>query len=227
MIPGAKVLELPLLDDVKIDVKSQFTSFGEMLPQIGQIFGLISNVESSLSGGISEGLLNLKNNFDIPKWNKTDPLIINLQLGFFTKTDSYYDVVKPMQELIKMTILSKDPNDDTRFIVPGISLSTMSDFNEQQKNNEKGNNSQIRAKICAIEIPGIIYLPLAFLEQAQPTYSKQITESGNPLWGTLDCQFVSVSPATTDMFEKSIQSDRQFRIATEFDIAKKKSSILG
>ena len=227
ILSNANVLELPLLEDVKIDGQSQFTSFNEMVPKIGEIIDLITSRFSAATGEVGAELLELKNKFDLPKWQKTDPIKINVTLGFFTKTDSWSDVYKPTKDIIGLSILSKDPSDNTNYIVPGISLNTQKEYNIKNKGNNKNPSvNEIKAKIVALEIPGIIYIPLAYVEMALPTYSKQQTESGYPLWCTLDCQFVSVSPATTEMYNNAILG-RTYMQAENYEIAKQSSKVLG
>jgi hypothetical protein len=224
-----KVLELPLLEDVKIDAQSKFTTWNEMLPPIVEnTINLVSNWQAGIEGAISSGVLNLKNKFDLPKWNSTDPIEINVTLGFFTKTDSYNDVTLPVRQIIGLSILSKDPSNENMYQVPGISLNTMKEFSIQiEKGNKSPTIAGLKAKIISLEIPGIIYIPLAYVKMAMPTYSKQITESGLPLWCSLDCQFASVSPATTDAYKDAVSSTRSTMNRLNFSAAKSASKILG
>ena len=125
ILSNANVLELPLLEDVKIDGQSQFTNWNEMVPKIGEIIDLTTSRLTGITGEIGAELLELKNKFDLPKWQKTEPVIIDVTLGFFTKTDSWADVYKPAKDIIGLSILSKDPSDDTNYIVPGISINNI------------------------------------------------------------------------------------------------------
>lgn len=229
IISTAKVLELSLLEDVKIDAQSKFTSWNEMLPPIiGETINLFSNWQSGLTGAIGSGMLDLKNKFDLPKWQSTDPIKISATLGFFTKTDSYKDVSLPVRQIIGLSILSKDPSDSSMYQVPGISLNTMKEYSIQTANaNKSPTIESLKSKIVALEIPGVIYVPLAFVEMAMPTYSKQITESGLPLWCSLDCTFVSISPATTDAYKDAFTSIRTTKNQAQFKIAKAASKVLG
>lgn len=229
MIANSNVLELPLLDDVKIEAQSQFSSFNEMLPQIlGDVMSQVTALQAGITGTIGSGLLELKNKFDLPKWQKTDPITVNVVLGFFTKTNSYRDVYLPAKQIIGMSILSKDPNDEDVYRVPGISLTTAKEYSIQTQNGSNNTTiDSLKSKLIAFEIPGIVYVPLAYVSQAIPTYSKQITENAYPLWCQLDCTFVSVSPATTDVYNNARSSIRKSVLSGQFDIAKKSSKILG
>lgn len=232
ILSNANILELPLLDDVKIESASQFSGYSEMIPKIGDIVNFVTGVSSGITGEISSELLDLKNKFDLPKWQKTDPIKINVNLGFFTKTDSWKDVYKPVKDIIGMSILSKDPNDETSYIVPGISVNTMKEYTLKSKQGkEQPAINDLKAKIIAVEIPGIVYIPLAYVEMAMPTYSKQQTEQGFPLWCSLDCIFSSVSPATTEMFNNANRgtdkNNRREADQARFDQFKKASKILG
>ena len=60
--------------------------------------------------------------------------------------------------------------------------------------------SQRVAKLVSLEIPGILYLELAVIERAIPTFSKQITDSSYPLWAIVETTFMGVFPADDTMF---------------------------
>jgi hypothetical protein len=55
--------------------------------------------------------------------------------------------------------------------------------------------------IIGVLVPGIIYLPFAYLHAVQPTYSKFKTENGLPLWAIVNVQIVSLTPAMFENFE--------------------------
>ncbi len=230
MIANSNVLELPLLDDPKIDSQSHFTSWNEMLPSIvSETLNNVSNIQSGITGTIGAGLLDLKNKFDLPKWSKTDPITLNVTLGFFTKTNSYRDVYLPAKQIIGLSILSKDPNDENLYRVPGISLNTAKEYDLQAKNNTNSSPTvdSLKAKLIAFEIPGVIYVPLAYVAQAVPTYSKHLTEQSLPYWCHLDCMLVSISPATTEMYNDASISNRAWLLTNNFQAAKSTSKILG
>lgn len=229
MIPNSNVLELPLLEDIKIDSSSKFTSWNEMLPKIGELINLATSATTGVTGTVDAGLLDLKNKFDLPKWQSTDPITVNVTLGFFTKTDPYYDVYLPVKQILGLSILSKDPNEESLYRVPGISLNTMKEYTLQSSSGGVGEITvdTLKAKLLAFEVPGVIYVPLAYVSQAFPTYSKQITESVIPLWCSLDCTFVSISPATTDAFNQAFYSGRGVALGAGFKAAKAASKLLG
>lgn len=69
-----------------------------------------------------------------------------------------------------------------------------------EKNDElKPEAAAQNTKVVAIEIPGLIFLETALIKTAKPTFSKEITESGAPLWGKLDLTIQSVTPATDNI----------------------------
>ena len=52
-------------------------------------------------------------------------------------------------------------------------------------------------RFVSVEIPGVIYLEKAIIESVRPTISKEVTESGFPLWMLLEITFEGMYPANT------------------------------
>ena len=61
--------------------------------------------------------------------------------------------------------------------------------------------ANLTKRYISVFIPGIIYIPYGFLETVRPTFSRQITESGFPLWGEADITIHSMFPASQEMFD--------------------------
>ena len=51
-----------------------------------------------------------------------------------------------------------------------------------------------------VRIPGLIHIGFSLMESCKPKWSKQVTESGAPLWVQLEMKFKSTVPANSDMF---------------------------
>jgi hypothetical protein len=189
------IFELPLIEDVSVDVQSQFGSYGDMVPGLSNMIHLVSTLSAS-GGAVGEGILNLTNQLDAQRWDRTDPTRLTVKLGFFVKDKPYENVIYPVSTLVGMSILTYNAK-DKNYSVPGINLKDMSNFTK--KLGQSGNF--VGSKFCSVLIPGIIYLPVAYIEKATPTYSKQVTENSYPLWATLELTFVSTFPALESDFK--------------------------
>ncbi len=185
------VMDFPLMDDVTPEFQSQFGSFSDVVPKFSDLLDFGTIASAGTTGGVDESVLASKNLFDVPRWKKTDPIKYLAKLIFHTKDDPQNDVFIPMKNLISYSILTY--NEDKTYSVPGISLASVKSFQSDKGESQFSKN----AKLLSITIPGIIALPVAIIEKATPTYSKEITESGFPLWGQLDIQVTGVFPANT------------------------------
>lgn len=215
--------EVPLIAEPSIELNSDFTSFSEMIPSsISNIIGLMGKITSA-TGSVSSGFLDLTNKLDVPVWSRTEPARITVTLGFYLKKDAFEDVVKPTQEICQMAILSRDPVYKDRFIAPGLNLPSLREVSV----NNKDQSVERSAKLVTIEIPGIIYLSRAIVKRAVPTFSKDLAESGYPIWATVDCEFVGLSSATTDIFLDVLNSSGTKANQEKFKMAKLKSKMLG
>lgn len=214
-----KTLEIPMTSDITIEAVSNWQAIGDFIPDfLNKTISLMTNL-SAAGGGVSEGLVGLQNKLQVPMWQSSPPVKISVQLGFFTKTSAYNDVFDPVTELVGLSILSRDPDNDKRFITPGISLANLNDF------SAKGGEKKIskKSKLISFEIPGVVYLPLAMVESARPTFSQEVTESSYPLWATVDLNIIGASPASTDMFTEAISSDLRMVKKIEYGFDKIKS----
>ncbi|MCP4650356.1 MAG: hypothetical protein GY853_09805 [PVC group bacterium] len=194
---GSEILEFPLTDDVNLEITSEFASFTEQVPLIEQLINLVT-ITSSFGGSISEGGLNFQNLSNVQRWQRTNPIRINLNLLLYTKESAKSDVYDPMMNLISLTVLTKDPDNPSRYRVPGLNLSNL-------KNSTKGGQKKEelagRSKLISIRIPGIIYLPIALVTKAIPTVSKEETDSGYPLWASMNVEITGLYPATDDLLK--------------------------
>jgi len=196
------LMSFPLTDDVNLEVMSDFASMTESIPLIGQITSFMTMM-SGLGGFASEGTLDFQNLSNVQRWQRTHPIKINLNLLLYTETNAKKEVYDKMMELISLTVPTQDPNNPKRYRVPGISLSSI------KQTTKKGQKvtSVSQAKLIAVRIPGIIYLPIAMVTKAIPTISKEETDSGYPLWATLNVEITGLYPATGDLLK---QEDTSF-----------------
>lgn len=195
----------PLLDDLTLTIESEFQSFSGMIGVLDKIKDL-SITLAGAGAQISEGALDFANQFDLPRWVSTQPIRLNPRLVFFVKdSGGFVDVFDPMRNLINLTIPSIiDEGENKKFQLPGIGLSAHS---LGKISASTGADTSIKgAKIISLKIPGVIYLKLAMLRKAVPTYSKNLDSDGWPIWGTLDTEIMSIAPANSTMIDE-IEND--------------------
>jgi len=193
--PKEDLLVFPLTKDPMLETETKFSNIAEVVPAIADAFNVYTLLSAGASGGVSEDTMKTKNLFDIKRWTGTDPLRFACDLILHTKTNAYKDVYSPAKLLMEQVILSKD--NTGRFIVPGISLASMEDF---QSGDSIGGISK-KAKVISAWVPGMFYIPLGMIEKVQVTFSKEVTDRGYPLWATLNVNIESIMPANTDYFD--------------------------
>lgn len=197
------IMVFPLIEDLKLDVSSGMGKFSDMLGGLNTLIQNAQNIIGGISGSTSAGLTDLGNMFNVPRWTHTNPIgITGLKLPFYCIEDGYKDVVEPMKKIMSLTILSVDPANKNKFIIPGISATSLKVTTRNSNKPDANNSISTSAKLVSVKIPGIIYLKVAMILRASPTYSKHLTKSGYPLWGELDCDIISLYPALDEMFAR-------------------------
>lgn len=201
------IIETPLMDDPQIEAKSTFSSYGDMIPgDAKDLAEKFVGAGAASSGSVGEGILNALNKIDLRRWQKTEPLKITVKLSFKSETDSKKDVFDPIVKLLSYSILTKKTSEAgvVKYITPGINIDTMAEI-------ANGKTEGLSSKLIAIEIPGFVYIPQAIIENSVPVLSKNKTQSGFPLWGTIELTISSVFPANTEFFE-SIENQFGFQL---------------
>lgn len=198
----------PLVEDPTITLQNDYQSIGDLVPGLSDIIGTIGTWESAITGGIGV-TSTLKNIIDFPRWTKTNPIKIATNLLFYIQDDAKANVVDRMNKFIKMSTLSF--TDDGQLVVPGValgeSISKSAQKGEKKPKTVTINGKEVNSaafggnsKLVSLYIPGIVYLNNAYIESITPTYSRQITVKGYPIWGTLNIQFSGVVPALAENF---------------------------
>jgi hypothetical protein len=195
-------------------------SFNDLIPnEISNFINFAGNILSA-GGTLDPGLVSIQNVLSAPKWTRTNPITLSIRLGFYTRSNAFADVYLPMEELVSLSIIKIDkiPGQKSTYSVPGINLGNMDqasltfmDKNEQEKralNAFKSGN--FSTQLIDVFIPGIIFIQNALVETSRPTFSKQKTESGWPLWGELELNIKSLTPATSDNFLRTELMTRKF-----------------
>jgi len=189
----------PLTDDPQIELASQFQNLSDLLP--GQIQSLMNFMQTvgKAGGGVGKTVTTMQT---LPLWNGTDPLRLVAKLIFYVKDDPKEDVWKPVNEIASQAILKKDGK---RWKTPGASFKSFSNMMKDKKtqNTDKNPMSANKFNYVSVEIPGVVYLPIALIMSAKPTFSKEVTIDNYPLWAVLDVEIRSIVPANDVMLQQS------------------------
>lgn len=201
MTDSSKLWEFPLIEDIQIEYKSEYENMMDGIPLIGDILSMMERLAglSATDAEVSTETVRFKTMMSMERWKMTQPIRFNAKLAFYTKTNSFKDVVTPMKDLISYSILSLT-EDKKNYKTPGVSVSAINKLKDAAEGKGKDDIFK-NGKLLIIDIPGIVRVIPAMIEQATPTYSKQLTESGYPLWGTLELQIKGFYPASTEIME--------------------------
>jgi len=201
---------------------------GQVFGSFSTAFTKVQGINKLFQGasGQTNGLQDLFDLFKLKVWTATNPIEFSLNLSFHTKTNAWADVWLPTVSLASLGIISANYNkagEVTNFRTPGASMPNLAELragkkksnNTQAKTDEanakkaqakkpanalKNNaNAKHPSKYLSITIPGILDLNDAFVEGGQVTWSKERTESGAPLWSTIQFTVKSTMPATDNM----------------------------
>lgn len=201
--------KIPITEEISIEARSSFTGAADKFGLGGNIVNLVRTVTNvaSVSGGRGSKINNL---FDLQVWDNTEPLAIPLSLFFYVKDNPVYDVMVPVLSLTSTTVL-RDPGSDQSYFTPGFNLSTYSKARHGGETNkitapaseEDGEEQEYGVEkngvLDYVRIPGVVKIKNCFTRSATPTFSKEVTESGIPLWAKLDIELSSALPASDFM----------------------------
>lgn len=206
--PSTHLLTHPMLDDFMIEAQTEFTSYADLAPTISSLTDLANTFSTGSGGTVTKGGFELRQVLDMQRWTKTSPVRITTQLLFYTKTDAEKDVVDQVNQLWGLH-LPKFVNKQIR--VPGMNAQNANKIEEAYKTLTKedketfdethGKDFAKKTKglqynsLFAVIIPGVVYIPYAFLNNCRPTYSKQTTKRGFPLWATVEVEIQGISAA--------------------------------
>lgn len=204
-------ITLPLTEDITLDVKTNFKKAESVIPGGRIVSGLktMFTFANVLAGTTSQ----MQHMWDLQVWDSTNPIRLDFEILLYTKTDAMADVVAPLISLMSLTVLSRVGGPDSKktiFYVPGVNLSNLGEF---KKSGEKlagiatsgaegKKDKEIdpkRTKILKVRVPGIIFLDTCIVDNAKPTYSKERTEEGYPLWAKLQMGIQTAWPANDSM----------------------------
>ena len=216
-------LEIPIMDDFSIEAKTEFKTFRELVPLVDQITTILTTA-TTLGGTESKGTMKINSMLDAIRWGGSDPIRISTSLHFYLKDDPLKDVIKPMNLLLGLHLIKRS-KDGKSFNIPGVNTKNMSKvlIKDKAKPKKEQTGRQIRTanklakktkddlakkmenltdsnSLISVLIPGVVYIDNAVMYSIEPTYSKQVTDNGYPLWATAQVQIVGVRPALLDDF---------------------------
>lgn len=220
----ASTIVCPIMEDFQIETVTEFSNFAELCPPISSLLDLANMYTTASSGNVSTTGFNLRSLLDAPRWQKTNPAKITTDMFFYTKTDPVTDVLIPLNSLIGAhlpRIVNK------KIMVPGLNATNVKEINnvianamnspegklaaEELGEGKKG-TSELRkllesqySALFSVLIPGVIFIPLAFISAIAPTYSKHVTEAGYPLWASANVQIQSLTPALAEYFRDGMK----------------------
>lgn len=208
-------IEAPIQEDFQIETSTEFTSFSDLCGTISNLVDL-ANTVSTTSGAVSQSGLMLRSIIDAQRWSKTNPIKINLDMFFYTKDNARENVVEKVNILLGLHLLRHDPKNNNRILVPGINAGMIASIEKEIKAIEAETNivkkeqlanktyeqvKNLPSTFFAVTIPGVVHINNAFMFAVKPTYSKQVTKEGFPLWASVNVDICGIAPAFVEDFE--------------------------
>lgn len=205
----------PINEDFVIEAVTEFSSFADLSPTISSLVDLGNMFTTSSSGNLTKTGLNLRGMLDAPRWQKTNPVKIVVDILFYTKNDAKENVVDPINNLLGSHILNVA---DGKVKAPGLNAMNVDKYNEimdtLSKNDQQTYKDSLYTKeefakakeatyssLFSVLIPGVVFLESAFFTAVRPTYSKHVTEKGYPLWASVNLEISGLTPAFISQFE--------------------------
>jgi len=246
------ILDSPLQEDIPIELNTTFQDVSELFPSGLDTILSLYKTKSAVIGSTAKGFEDL---IGQPIWQKTDPLKLSLSLIFYTKDKPFEDVLVPTLSLCALTtltdipagmgmesVLDKKGNDtgkqkkttSTTYALPGIQFADVT--NIRGKNTAESMTSSkdysslfqngTKSTVCSVLIPGVIFLPVALVTSAKPTFSKEVVRiplSFNvcPLWAKVDIEIRSITPSSLSMITSQLYGEGQFSSRGQFTALRK------
>ena len=218
---GGAQIDAPIQEDFVIEAPTTFGSFADFCPTIDSLVNL-GNAYTGTGGTVTEGGLKLRSVLDSPRWQKTEPIKINTEMLFYTRSNAEEDVIGKVNTLLSLHILRVNP-ETKKIMIPGVNAKNVVEMNKEMskkvgKGKGKGTSSNTDTSsnvtgalesgnlnsynsIFSVTIPGVVYIEHAMLYSVEPTYSKHVTKKGFPIWASVRVQLQGLLPAFIDAFE--------------------------
>ena len=208
-----------LSESFTLEANSEYSSFGELLPGgVNELIQVVTTA-STTGGTVSKGVQYMQSVIDLKRWVKTNPIALDFTLKFYVQNDPEKDVFDPVNFFQALSVLSYDNSSDM-YSTPGPNLSTLKEMSSAINNSGakklKFSDKPVtdtkkypkKNKMFSLWIPGVVYIPIAFIESVRPTYSPHTVYGTDmsteyPLWVELQLRVSGVTPANDTMFLKS------------------------
>ena len=214
------IIDSPLQEDVTLDIQTSYTDVGEIIPSFLSTAINVMKKGTQVSSKASKGLTDIMSQ---PIWDKAEPLKISTNLIFYTQTDPEKDVLEKALSLCALNVLSEDGG---VYRIPGVNFSEARTINNSQKSFGGGKDysalfsKKSKSTVCAVLIPGIIFLPVALCIASKPIFSKEVVKKygfSYPLWCKIDIELRSVTPATLTMLTSQYDEWSQILTKSSFE----------
>jgi hypothetical protein len=198
---GASITgDIPLIleEDVTISLSSSFSPlFGgfsgnkaKMIDQIGAFSGDVLGAEFAFSTKFKE--------FGFQIWDNTDPLSINVtvtfNLGIMGRWDALTEVYRPAIALASL------PLPTVGGTVGGGTLENLQPPGPPSTSLIEGDYGG-KYKPISMQVGRILYVSQIIVKKAEPTFSAETDESGNPIWAKVNLDIQSVETATVETLQ--------------------------
>lgn len=187
---------VPLIldEDLTVSLSSDFSAPGEnsaleMLTDIGSVIDFLTKGKVSFSGQ-SKWLT-------FQRWTKTNPVQLSLSLSFYMGMNDEYnaktEVYDPVMELINLTLPREETASGERgmtLIPPGMTIGNLL----EDRTSESGSFER-----TSLEIGNILRIGYIIVKKVEPTWSKEVTDTGYPISAKVSIEINSLTAATVEM----------------------------
>jgi hypothetical protein len=176
----------------------------------GSLFGDVGNGTVDAIGGLFRGLgfgfSSQFKQFSIQTWKGTEPLSFKCTCSFHIGQRSRSgvqqwgqrtSVYQPINELLKIPLPFE--RELGNLVPPGPSLLDVAEDTEEGIISNSGVASNFFR--YSLQIGKLYYLPSVVVKVAQPTYSEETDEFGNPLSAKIELDFITTVSATQQLID--------------------------
>lgn len=169
------------------------------------------NIKIDIAGGIAAdifgeefGFSSQFKEFGYQVWERTDPLSFNatvtFHMGMLGEWNGRTEVYSPAIALSKLPL-------------PTIGQAVLNNSIENLKSPGPPATSLLEVGYggnyvpISLQIANIIYISHIVVLKAEPTFSNETDENGNPVWASVNLDIQSVETATAEMLETQTEDD--------------------
>jgi len=205
-ISGINDTSFILMEPFTFNVSSQFTSLIKT-EQPSLLQYITGDITAKLLGwneaaGVITGVTEYSG---FQRWSSTEPIDTEVSLGLVSKGDAYNDVVKPMLNLIKLTIPSVNHSDigvvekarTLRLPGPSVIKTIQSIFNKSVNETTSYTESDTEFTICI----GNLVFDHVVITNVTPTIMPDTDEFGYPLSVFLKLRFKGTRIPNDEMMD--------------------------